>query len=224
MPSDTVAPIPWRYQDSTVVRIWRWETEHFLATITAQPASFAWEVGDLIVPVDGEPRFLAEGQASSFAAAEADVRETIGKSYPVSLGYRAFAGALATTFTLASGARVDLGEFDGQRVAVTVGLPGGHTQTLVGHAQVVHYDLRVAPDARAPVLIRPARIAAIAREGGGGASAATTTHTGMGRVHRDRMRAGCSGQPGFLPDTVDHTGPPCPLHEHVAPRFAPPPR
>ena len=122
-----------------MAQVWQWTTPHFQATITAEQRTFYWQLGDLIVPHQDLPRHLAEGWAATFDAAEREVRESVGKSYPTNLGYGAYAGALATTFTIATGERVNLGEFNGQQVVVTVRLANGQDQTIVGYSSVVHY-------------------------------------------------------------------------------------
>lgn len=220
-----LAPIPWRFQDSAVARIWQWTTPHFQVTLTAEPRSFYWELGDLVVPNQGQPRFLAEGRAVDFATAEAEIREMVGKSYPPQLGYRVYAGALATTFTIATGERINFGEFAGQQVVVSVRLPSGADQTLVGYAAVVHFELVLDAANGGTVKIQPAHIVRIVREGGGSAgSVADTGYTGVGRMYRGQKTRTCTGIPAFLPGVIDHVSPGlCPVHEVVAPQAAPVP-
>lgn len=212
MSAATVAPIPWRYVDVGLARMWLWDAEHFEAKVSAEGNSFVWEVGDKILPNQGLPRFLCEGRTADFASAENAVREVIGKSYSARLGYGPYVGAFATTFTLASGRRVDLGEFNGQSVVVTVRLGNGLTRTIMGHARVVNWEFHVEDSGNKSV-IQPSYIESIVREGGGGVSAARSAYTGMGRVYRGQVVHGCTGQPGFVDGTVDHLGASCPMHE-----------
>lgn len=207
--------IPWRYEDLHLLRRWLWETPHFVATITNEGPTFAWDIGDLIVPWQGEPRILAEGYAGDFTTAEREVRETVGKSYPPALGYRRYAGSLATTFTIATGERVDLGEFNGTVAVVTVRDRTGHDHTLVGHVRVVHYELLMETTDGRHLRILPAHIIRITSETGGGPSS-STTHTGVGRLYHGHITPGCTGHPGYLPGTVDHSGETCPVHEAAA--------
>lgn len=213
-------PIPWTFQDSALATIWQWTTPHFQATITAEARAYFWELGDLIAPNDGQPRFLAESRATDFDTAERDLREMIGKSYPPHLGYGVYVGSLATTFTIATGERIDFGQFTGQPVVVTVRMPSGADQTLVGHASVVHFELVLESANRGAVKVQPSHIVRIVREGGGTAStAASGDYLGAGRMYRGQITRTCTGTPGFMPNTIDHTGRPCPAHEVTRPRF-----
>ena len=209
-----VLPIPWEFTTTEFYQIWEWNTQHFRARVSVEGNTFVWEIGDWITSVDEEPRFLAEGRAGSFSAAEVEVREVIGKSYPVKLGYRDYAGTFATTFVVATGERVDLGAFDGQRSVVQVRMPTGVTQTFVGTTQVVHYELFLTPETGSAVKILPAHIVSIRGEGGDTGSA-RAAYTGVGRIYRGVKGPRCTGKPGFLPETIDHTGDPCPVHEKV---------
>lgn len=220
MTSSGLLPIPWRYVDADLARMWIWETPHFEAKVTADINSFAWELGDLIVPNQGLPRFLAEGRTTDFAEAERAVRETVGKSYPPAYGYSPYCGALATTFTIATGRRVNLGEFNGQSVVVTVRMPNGLSRSIVGYARVVNWELHVETGGSA-VRVQPAHIDSIVREGGGGAAQASDSYTGVGRIYRGDPDRGCTGVASFLPGTVDHTGGTCPVHEASVAKVAP---
>lgn len=211
-----VEPIPWRFMNSDLMQVWLWENDVFDARITSEVNSFAWDIYDRVAG-NGESQFLVDGRASGFDEAENMVREAIGKSYAATYGYRKYAGALATTFTLANGHRVDLGTFDGTRVVVKVRLPEGPDQTFIGTARVVHYDLHVTPDAGTALRIRPSHIVSIVGEGG--ATDTSTSAVGAGRMVRGERVRGCTGVPGFLPATVDHLGPVCPIHEESVTRF-----
>lgn len=210
--ASALAPIPWRFVDTDLAQMWLWETPHFEARVSQNLNSFTWELGDLLVPNQGLARFLAEGQTRDFAEAETAVRETVGKSYPARLGYAPYTGDLATTFTLATGERVNLGEFNGQGVVVTVRQSNGINKSVIGHARVVHWEL-VLETHGSTIRVQPTHIVSIVREGGGGASKSASDYTGMGRLYRGKVKAGCTGQPGFMPDTIDHTGPKCGVHE-----------
>lgn len=206
-----LTPIPWKFIHSDVMKMWQWETPHFEARVTADVNSFAWEIYDLISR-GGEPMFLVEGRTREFHESEMAIREMIGKSYPAKFGYASYAGALATTFTLATGERIDLGRFNGTRVVVTVRLPNGLNQSFIGLMTVVHYEVHLTPEAGTPVRIQPSHIVKIAGEGG--TAAQDSSYTGIGRIYRGTPTRGCTGVPGFMPETIDHTGPtPCPMHE-----------
>jgi hypothetical protein len=212
-----LTPIPWRFQDSALAQMWQWTTPHFQVTVTAEQQRFYWELGDLIMPNQGLPRFLAEGWTNGFDAAEREVREAVGKSYPPLLGYGAYAGALATTFTIATGERINLGEFNGQQVLVTVRLANGLDQTIVGYASVVHYELHIDPPTGGAMKIQPSHIV---REGGGSGAKSNNSYLGIGRMYRGTVTRSCTGKPGYMPNTIDHTGSPCPAHEETLKKFA----
>lgn len=214
--SSSALAIPWRFTNHELVQMWQWFTEHFEARISVEGNSFAWDIHDLVAE-PGERRFLTEGRTALFAGAEAEVRETIGKSYPAHLGYRKYAGTLATTFSIATGERIDFGLYDGMRVVVTVRLPNGHTQSYIGSATVIHYELHLTPDAGGPVKIQPSHIVKIVGEGGNVAS--NHDYTGVGRTFRGEAVRGCTGAPGYMLGTVDHDGDPCPVHEEASTRF-----
>jgi hypothetical protein len=219
--STGLAAIPWRYVDLDLLEVWLWETEHFEAKVSAEPNAFAWEVGDLVVSNDGVPRWLTGGRAEDFAMAEQAVREVIGKSYPVRYGYRRFANHLATTFVLANGQRVDLGPFHGKRALVTVRMPGGTDQTFLGACTIHHYELMLTPDTGPQVKIQPSYIVSVTGENGAkGKSSPASAWVGVGRIYRGQVVRGCTGTPGFLPDTIEHTGATCRVHEESVPPTA----
>ncbi|WP_139977516.1 hypothetical protein [Nocardioides litoris] len=211
--------IPWRYVDLDLIELWVWETDHFEAKVTAEPHSFAWEVGDLVVPDGGVARWLTGGRTIDFASAEVAVREVVGKSYPARYGYRGYAGHLATTFVVADGRTLDLGPFHGSRALVTVRMPGGADQSFLGRCTVHHYELLLALDSGQQVRIQPSYIVDVTGENGATAASATA-YAGVGRTYHGEVVHGCTGAPAFLPGTVEHTGTRCPVHESTVPRTA----
>jgi hypothetical protein len=216
--------IPWVFQNSDLTKMWQWTTEHFQVTITTEGRHFHWELGDLVLPNQGLARHITEGRGVTFDEAERQAREAVGKSYPTRLGYGPYVGALATTFTLATGERVNLGEFSGQQVVVTVRFADGSQQSFVGYASVVHYELVLDPPNGGTIRIQPAHIVAVVREGGGSASAAQADYLGAGRMYRGKPTRSCTGRSGFMPNTVDHpaSAPPCPVHEQTVRRYVTP--
>lgn len=207
--------IPWRHHVTVGggPRIWRWETPHFVVTIIGEGQSFQWEVGDLIGSSDGIPVPLTDGRTVTFHDADSAIREVVGKSYAPSLGYGRFAGRLATTFRIATDEEIDFAQFHGTRVVVTVGLGKGETTLVAGQAAVQHYELIVAKDNREVVKIQPHRIRSIVYERGG-YDVMKAAHTGVSRMYRGKVGRGCTGTPGFMEDTVEHTGKKCPVHEY----------
>lgn len=224
--------IPWVYSDSPGILMWTWVTDHFVATIRgAQVAvdpemadgvdrvirSYTWELADLMRRQQGLPRLLIEGTCSDFAQAELLVREHVGKAYDVRLGYASFAGPLATTFTIADGRRVDVGDLIGLSCTVTVVVAGGAQQSVSGDLSVHHYRWRLRQGDEI-FEITPEHVVEIRHRSRAADKAAalavSPTYAGVGRIHRDEWRRGCTGSPGFDAGTVDHAGAPrCPLHE-----------
>jgi hypothetical protein len=209
--------VPWAFLDSELMKVWVWRTDHFEVRVNADVNSFSWEILDLMASSEG--RFLTEGRARDFAGAENEVREAIGKCYPPKYGYGRYAGSLATTFTLATGERLDFGLFAGTRAVIVVRLPDGREQPFVGSVRVNHYEIWLTPDTGSTVRIQPAHIVRVTGEGGGAAAAAKTAYTGVGRLYRGALVRGCNGKPGFMPDTVDHIGDACTIHEDAATRI-----
>lgn len=208
-------PIPWNLQSSDMGSLWTWDTALFQVTITGDNRSFYWNMTDV-----ASRRVFADGQARRFGEAEDMVRETIGKAYPVDAGYASYAGDLATTFTLATGHRVDLAAYIGRPVTVTVIQRDERTVEYSGVAAVDHYDL-VLTQGTAAVRITPTFIQAITLVEEPVATTTTRTSTryasppsrGTLRTGKGKITRGCTGKAGFLPGTVDHAGPACPVHE-----------
>ncbi len=224
--------IPWTYSDSPGVLMWTWVTDHFVATIRgAQVAveldestgaervvrSYSWELSDLMRRQQGLPRLLIEGACADFAEAEQFVREHVGKAYDPRLGYATYAGPLATTFTIADGRRIDVGDLIGVPCTVTVLVAGGARESVAGDLSVHHYRwrLRSGDDI---FEITPEHVVEVRHRSRAADKAAeisrSATYAGVGRIHRAEWKPGCTGSPGFDASTVDHAGAPrCPLHE-----------
>lgn len=213
-------PIPWSFVDHDLMKVWTWRTEHFEARVSADFNSFSWEILDLMTSPDGEGRFLTEGRAKDFAVAENEVREIVGKSYPLKCGYGPYAGAFATTFRIATGENIDFGAYVGSRSVVTVRLPTGVEQSFIGDLRVVHYEIHLTPAVGNPLRILPGHIVKVAGEGGANRSSVSDSYTGSGRLYRGEVIVqGCNGRLGFFPGTIDHTGDACSVHEDTRPRF-----
>lgn len=208
--------IPWAFLNHDVMKMWVWRTDHFEVRVSAGFNSFNWVITDFMQSPDG--RFLVEGVTRDFHEAEEQVRETIGKSYPAKCGYGEYAGALAHTFTIATGQRIDFSQFLGHRTIVTVRMPDGREKSFAGSVRAVHYEVHVTPESGTAVSIQPAHIIKVKTESGRPTrTAADSTHTGVGRIYTGAVVRGCTGRSGFLPQTVDHVGGTCPVHEdHVA--------
>ncbi|MEP7192258.1 MAG: hypothetical protein ABI903_05280 [Actinomycetota bacterium] len=210
----TVAPIPWQYHGSDGLQMWLWQTPHFVAKIGTEAAGFYWTVGDLVAANGGRPRPLSDGRTSDYATAERQLRETIGKSYPTVLGYRPYAGSLATTFRIVGGQFMDFGIFEGQHCVVSVALPDGTERGYSGYIKVVHYEIEVTQANGGAVRIMPTHIARVLRGSGRAAAPLADQWTGSGRIYTGSVIPGCTGRPGFLPETIDHAGwASCRIHE-----------
>jgi len=210
-----LTPVPWRYHETGGLRVWNWETKHFYANITSDDGGpFVWEVHD---GSGRAPRLLASGETSTFTYAENAVREVVGKSYRPALGYLEFAGSLAMTFALANGQRIDLSPFLGHICSVTVLLEDRSTRAVHGQFSIYHYDVLLEQSNGTVLKIQPSSIVAISRETDQNplkpGTEADSRWLGVGRIYRGNTGDGCTGLAGFLNDTVDHSGPLCPVHE-----------
>lgn len=211
---ETIAPIPWQYHGSDGLQMWLWQTPHFVGKIGTEAAGFYWTVGDLIAADGGRPRPLTDGRTADFATAEHDLRETIGKSYPAVLGYRPYAGPLATTFRIAGGRLLDFGVFEGQHCVVSVAMPDGTERGYSGYVKVVHYEIQVTQIDGGAVRIMPTHISRVLKGSGRAAAPMADKWTGSGRIYAGAVMRGCNGRPGFLPETIDHAGlGSCKIHE-----------
>jgi hypothetical protein len=203
--------IPWAHETSEFGSVWKWETTHFVVTVTGDRRSCYYTIGDRSAGPNTPVRPFADGQTPSFEQAERLIRETIGKAYKPTLGYSQYAGTLATTFELGNSQRVDLGIYLGQDITVTVTNSNGNATVYDGIAKIQHYDLILERGGTA-IRITPSHISDIRL------STRQAPVAGKPRANRTvigRIEAGCTGQPGFMPGSVDHTGRVCPVHEET---------
>lgn len=204
-------PIPWYHSLADFGSVWQWKTSHFVVTVTSdsQGRSFYWRLNDIS---SGSERFIVDGQASSFGQAEAGVREAVGKTYSPKLGFVKYAGSYATTFVLATGAKKDLGVYDGFNVIVEVADRDGDVRTVKGVARLSHYNLLVIHK-DTTYRIAPSYVLSIRADGEVSPKDDPTSEENVSRVVQGVVIAGCTGRPGFLANTVDHVGRKCPIHE-----------
>lgn len=204
-------PIPWVHQSGEIAAVWKWETPHFIVTVTGDNRSVYFQVAD---KSKGRPIPFTDGQAVTFDDAELLIREAVGKAYSEILGYRHYAGHLATTFLLGNAERVDLGPYVGKLIKVVVLNEKLEKEFYSGHATIEHYDL-ILTSGQNIIRISPSEIidigvltnyGATKRIDQGPASKASRTISGS-------MSPGCTGITGYIDGTVDHTGPACPIHE-----------
>ncbi len=232
MTSDIVEPVPWAFTDEPGVLAWVWITPHFVARITGTEVStedgrrfvrsYAWSVSDLVRQIQGVPRLLVDGGASSFEEAEECIREHVGKGYDPRLGYLSFTGSLAFRFTLSTGEEIDVGPLIGTKCVVTVLLPDRSERTVSGEFGVRGYKWRLLTQDEVLEIV-PEHVVRISNRSEAAERASAVVHgdaySGIGRIYQHDPTPGCTGRPGFLVGTVDHAGrPQCPLHEAGIPR------
>lgn len=221
MTNEILVAVPWLFQESPILSLWIWRTQHFEAKIQTDSHGnqFIWEISDLS---QGTPHPLSDGLENGFRECEFAVREVIGKSYPAKLGYKKFAGALSTTFKIFTGERIDFGPMEATQIILTVRTLNKKTnqiveRTIAGKLKINNYVLEVSPDHGQTVRIPPTHILSVQREYGGHAEEKKENpfNNRLLRIYQGKVTIGCSGQPGMLPDTVEHPtrAPHCPIHE-----------
>jgi len=225
-------PIPWIFTDEPGLLQWAWVTEHLVARISAVQAGTApdgqrlirslhWELLDRMRLQQDMPRLLIEGDASTFDQAEAAIREHVAKCYDARLGYRRYAGPLAFTFEISTGERLDVSGYVGREVTISVLTSDGSRSTVRGDFAVEGYRWKVrGGDAIYDIV--PEHVVSITDRSSFAQEAIAVvrpeSYSGVGRIYREDPRPGCTGTPGFLPQTVDHAGKArCPLHERDLP-------
>lgn len=213
--------IPWRLGEDPNISLWLWETDYFKAKIQTDShrKSFSWEVFDLS---QGYESTLADGFQHNYRSAEEAVREVIGKSYPPALGFQKYAGHHATTFKIFTGEKIDFGPMEATSVVLTVRVADKKTgqikeRNISGMLHVIHYTIEISPEHGATMRIPPSRIVAIKKEFGGYAKPKEDDSLAKGlRIYPGKVSVGCTGKPGMLPNTVEHStrAPHCAIHEN----------
>lgn len=221
-------PVDWNFVESASVQIWTWQTEHFEVRIFGEGTDrrvYQWIINDRS---NGNDRVFEEGSNDSFADAQDMILEILAKSYPQKLGYRKYAGELATTFKVSDGRKLDFGPLEGYDVTVTYEDNEGQRTNAIGTLSVANWAVRVRVDGSSAVKIPPHRIVDVVRDGisvlstqkveeqsgpvpiGGKRNRRSTS----GKVFHEPYRKGCTGKPGMIPGTVIHssTDPICPIH------------
>lgn len=208
--TSSLPPIPWSHETSDFGSVWVWETPHFVVTVNGDARSCYYQIADKSANPGQPPAPLSDGRAATFEQAEQLIRETIGKSYKPTLGYGQYAGPLATTFTIGTGQTVDLGPYANQEVDVTTIGTNGNDVTYRGTAKISHYELLLNTGS-VTIRISPTYIRGISLLGRQTKQIATTRP--VNRTVQGRVEPGCTGRPGFMPGTVEHTGLICRIHE-----------
>lgn len=211
--------IPWRLDTSSAMALWIWETEHFRVTVHTDQhrVNFSWDITD---HSQGRPSHLADGIADSLRTAEEKIRGVIGKSYPPALGYQKYTGRFGTTFVIFTGEEIDFGPLQATKVILQVRVVENgsvRVKRYIGRLAINHYNIRIVPEYGNPTLIPPARITSVQREFGGPIKPVEREDVLASalRIHPGQVKSGCTGKPGFMPNTVEHPSRAarCPIHE-----------
>jgi hypothetical protein len=205
---------PWVYATSSVLQMWQWKSDHFDAQIKSDGNRFIYSLTDTSQNVR---HTIESNMAMDFRNAENRILELISKSYPIHLGYREYAGELATTFRINSGEDVDFGPLEGERVIVKVKTPKGE-QTVIGPLQVMYHKVNIIADGSGDTVeIPPVLILSVRPEF---AKATDKAPTSKGTASRSRtvqgpFTRGCTGKVGYQAGTVEHPTRSswCPIHK-----------
>lgn len=215
----TRAPIPWVHKSNPIVSTWVWETPHFILSIFAEGLSakkmYNWKIVD---KSSGIPRAFDSAPAISFPDAVDAAIEVIAKSYARELGYQAYAGELATTFSIANGKSYDFAPVIGESVIMKAYDVDGSETLITGLFDLLNYDFVVYTNGSSGVVVPPNKVIDILKEYG--MSSLLNVHENgikssrkRGIIHEE-WRKGCTGKAGFHAGTVEH-GPNdkyCPIH------------
>lgn len=207
----SLPPIPWHHDLSDLQAVWLWETEAFIVKVLGDVHSCYYTVTDKLAD-PAKPELIADGQTASFHQAEMRVRELIGKAYNPNLGFRKYAGNLATTFTISTGNRIDFGPYEGQMVTVEVFTGNSSTRALTGELRIENFLVSLIKG-ETHVNIRPTHVKTITLLNNARQEKLTRYERISGRTYRANWEEGCTGEDGFLMNTVEHRYAVCPIHE-----------
>lgn len=208
-------PIPWQLTEKGNYVMYFWPTKHFEVTIQSDGSkNFFWNIEDLS---QGYGRPFMSGHNASFKLAEKEIKGIIGKSYSPQDGYRQFAGKEATTFTIFNGREVDFGPLEGKKAIVRVKLDSNSERTFSGVIHINHYEIHLRPDYGSAQVIPPSHIVSIKSEYGEADLAVDDDRDNNPtiRTYKGNYSKGCTGRPGFMENTVEHspTDDWCPIHD-----------
>ena len=213
--------IPWDFSESALISVWVWNEPHFEARIFAEGRddrkAYSWKIVD---KTQGQEIPFDSNMVGTFAEAQTEIVEVIGKSYDPRLGYQAYAGELATTFAVADGTRFDFGPIRGANIVLKYIDKDGEERVVVGSIQIDHYDILVVQDAANALRLPPQKIKDILEEFSAVSYLQQQRRDDKYRPHGQKgvMKAeykrGCTGRPGLDPGTVVHSSgdPYCPVH------------
>jgi hypothetical protein len=204
-----MTPIPWSHTITEFGALWKWATPHFEVMVNGDGRAYYYTISDKST---GTLKPFADGTGASFEQAEQLIRGIIGKAYDPALGYQHYTGFYATTFVLANGQPLDLAPFVGKAIEVEVIIPNKGRQVYTGIAQIKHYELILVNGGLA-VKIAPVKITRIGYVVDLKPDSKPEFEKIVGRTYKGGLLPGCNGNLGFMPDTVDHSGLSCPIHE-----------
>jgi hypothetical protein len=135
-------PVPWIYVENGAFKNWTWNTPHFAVKIIGEGspseggAVFSWQ----IIEKSEKGDFIFEASTSrSFRESESEVIEIIAKSWDKRFGYDDYAGALATTFQIYGNTKLNVEEYVGNNVSITLSSSDGDVKA-VGVFGLKNYD------------------------------------------------------------------------------------
>lgn len=203
-----VLPVPWNHKPGSMASSWSWDTPHFMVTIFAEGMSsrpmYNWKISD---KTSGFIKTFDTGMDLSFNEAANNVLEIIGKSYPRTLGYQAYAGPLATTFMISDGKKYDFSPAIGEKVIMKVLDTNNREITLSGVFDISNYDFALT-QGDGVLLIPPTQVIDILQEFGHSSYIKfgdnSPSRSGTGRIVHEPWQKGCTGKPGFRPGTTVH--------------------
>lgn len=207
----SLPPIPWEHELTDLQTAWLWETDAFVVRVLGDIHSCYYTVTDKLANPNN-PELIADGQTASFHQAECRIRELIGKAYKPELGYRKYAGNLATTFTISNGDRIDFGPYEGHMVTVEVYTGNSSTRALTGELRIENFYVSLIKG-ETHVNIRPTHVKSITLLNRARQEKVNRYERISGRTYRANWEAGCTGEDGFLVNTVEHRYAVCPVHE-----------
>jgi hypothetical protein len=208
--------IPWIFKDSPMLKSWSWTTEHFDAKILVAMGmnTPTWKVVDTS---GSSPTTLGLGEELNFPQAQDAILELIGKAYPTKCGYGAYAGDLATTFTIKNGQKVDFASYVGSNVIIEAynKQEPSRNSILVGGLSVSHFNIELKTDRDRILVVPPAFIISVKKEFENSEMIERVEKKGAQRLFREEWRPGCTGSPGFISGTLIHNPNDifCPIHD-----------
>lgn len=205
-------PIPWEHLSSPLVSSWTWTTPHFVVTIIVEGVAtgdgsrmYSWKVNDLS---SGQSVPFDSGVEYSFKEATDAVLELVGKSYSPELGYQAYAGSLASTFTINDGKKYDFIGAQGQAVVVKAYDENNREVSLRGQFQIQNYDFLLKTVGGQTILVPPVKVIDVLQEYGLTSLirdvVTQSSRTSSGRIVYEEWTKGCTGKPGYKPGTTIH--------------------